>query len=200
MAQPDLATCRIVQKYTIDGLTHKLQVYARNLQLVGGVYKINSRTVDANDTPWVDAANGLFEAISYNLPVAATHSAAELWEKVSNAWILRGTFTTTSIDHKAGGNAPGWQTTAYLRDANFRRLAVVMFEGQMATLAHYTDLSGMPAGAWKNMLLQFTSGYTVAAAPYIWMVSKGNAYINTSGFIGATAGTNRKVRRARGLT
>lgn len=199
MAQPQLATAKIVQKYTIAGLTHRAVANVRNLQLVGAAYQINSRTTDANDTLWVDAANGYRECLSYWMPLSTTWSDAELWEKVSGAWVLRATYAPISTDHKAGTAQNGVQTTMVLRDTLFYKLKVVLLNGPQVEPTHYTSAASVAPTAANNFAKQWTSAYTVAMAPYIWQVSDSDHYLNTSPFVGFTIAQNRKLRRRQGL-
>lgn len=200
MAQAQTVTGRIVQKYTISGMVHRSVANVRNLQNVGGNYLINSRTTDSNDLIWYDAATGFLEALSYWMPSAVTYTDAELWEKVSNAWILRATHTLAPTDHKAGTAQNAVQTTLVLRDAQFHQLKVIILEGPQTEHVHYSSLASTAPAALQNFAKQFTSTNTVANAPYLWQVSDSAQYINTSPFVGVTITHNRRVARRRGLT
>lgn len=199
MAQPQLATGRIVQKYTVSGRTHRAVANVRGLTLVGGVYQINSRTLDANDTVWTDAANGWFETVSFLAPLATTWSDTELWEKVGTAWVLRATFTPIATDHKSGDPILAGQHTLTLRDTLFYFLKAVVLDSSAGDIPKkYTTLASLPTQP-NNWAKQFTSSNTIGHAPYTWMVSDSDHYINTAPFVGVVTTFNRQLRRARGL-
>lgn len=199
MAQAQLVTGRIVLKYTVAGHLHRAVANVRNPQLVGSVWQINSRTLDANDMVWSDAANGFYESISYLTPAGTTWSAAEFWQKVANAWVLRSTFTLTSTDHSSGTSYPAGQHTLTLRDVQFHQLKVIVLDSSAGDIPKkYLAISAMPTQV-QNFAKQFTSAPTVGGAPYIWQVSDSDQYINTSALVGLVTTYNRKIRRAYGL-
>lgn len=199
MAQEQTVTGRIVIKYTVSGLQHRLVANVRNLQSVGATWVINSRTTDSNDMGWTDAANGLFEATSYLIATPATFADAELWRKVGNAWILTATHTGVFTDHQNGTLVTGSQHTMTLRDAQFHFLKVVIMESASDQLPHkYISVASMPTGV-ANFAKQWTPSATIAVPPYVWQVSDSQQYINPAGFVSLVKTFNRKLRRTRGL-
>lgn len=200
MAQPQLATGRIVQKYTINGMTHRLVANVRNPQNVGGTWKINSRTLDENDTAFGDAASGLWESMTYMFPESIAAIDSELWEKVDNAWILRATSTPTGTNHGATTSYAASQVTLVLRDSAYFQLKVLALESPASLMFHYVSLASIGYAFIQNWAKQWTSSKTVTNAPYNWQVSDSNHYINAAGFVGCTSCFNRKLRRSRGLT
>ena len=199
MSQPLLAEGRMILPYTVDGLPHKMFAYLRNPQPVGGTYNVNSRTLDANDQPWKNCAEAWFQSVSYLFSGTLTASGDILLQRfIDNVWQPTETYTPVT-SNAAGSYKPGTQVTVVLRDSAFKQIKIVMLETSEISPQHFIQIAGGDA-AFDNMIKQFTSTATISPAPYIFMVSRGNRYINTTPFIGATVTLNRKVRRARGLT
>lgn len=199
MAQDLIATGRIVQPYTVDGQPHRFVAYVRNIQFSGGNYFINSRTLDDNDTDWEDAAEGLFQALSYLMSGTLTSNAdAGLEEKVDEQWNPLA-FYTPVTSNAAGSYKVATQSTVVLRDTAFKKMKIIQMETTEAAPQHFTQIAGGDT-AYDNYIKQWTSGATVPTPPFSWQVSRGNRYINTAPFVGATVALNRKIRRARGLT
>lgn len=199
MSTPLSATGRIVIPYTVSNLLHQAHFYVRNPTLVGSVYQINSRATDANDTLWTDAADGLVESMSYLLPATVTAFSDAVLQIISGTiWNPVSTFTPTATLHLSGSYHPGEQGTLVLRDVNFKKVKVVMMEGNQTIPWHWVDLASMTTEA-ANFAKQFTSSYTVSHAPYLWMVGRGDQYLRTSSLVGFTIALNRKIRRARGI-
>jgi len=199
MATTLAALGRITISYQVDTVfTHKLRAYVRNPQLVGSAWLINSRTTDANDTPWETAANGLAETLSYLLGTGATFGAALLETRSGSVWQPRSTVAITATNHASGTLWPASQFTLVLRDNVFRKVKVVVLDANYGSLAHSTDPLAGPAVS-DNFNTQFTASASVTGNPYAWMVGRGNAFLAVSPIVSWTSATNRKMRRARGL-
>ncbi len=198
MSTPLSALGRIVQPYTIDGLTHLVHAYVRNPQVSAGQWKINTRSTDANDLNWEDAADALAESLSYLMALATTPGTAELQTYASGIWTVRSTHSV-ALTHKAGTYIKSSQATMVLRDINFKKVKVVLIEGIPQPPSHFTT-AATGFTDFDNYMKQWLSNFTVTNAPYSWQVGRGNQYLNTSGFVGFTTSLNRKIRRARGLT
>lgn len=199
MSQPLLATGRIVMPLTTSGLTHAYHAYVRNIQVGGSTYKVNTRTTDSNDLNWETAAQAFFSATSY---LSATDQGVSglilLQQLVSGVWQTISTYTPSGGFNGGGSVQPASQYTLWLRDSAYKPMKVVMLDTNQTPPQHFTIITGGDAAS-DNFVKQWLSTYTVTSAPYIWQVSRGDRYINTSAFVGSTVTLNRKVRRARGL-
>lgn len=199
MATALSATGRITLSYTITGKTHKAHFYVRGLTAVGSTWNINSRTLDANDIDWTSACDKLVEALSNWMASGQTWNDAVLEQLSGLVWLPRATHTPSFTNHGSSTAALGWGCSLVLRDINFKKIKVLILEGNQGTLSHqsaYANLAGGNLAAVK----EFTANKTLNPAPYDWMVGRGNQYINTTPFVGTTVSPNRKLRRARGLT
>lgn len=194
------ATGRITVPVTYANLQHKIRVYARNPQAVGGSFNINTRATDANDLDWTDAVDALIEAVSYMYANTATFGDASLEHRDGSIWTLLANYTPAGTTHFTGANNEGWQITSVLRDITLKKVKLVMLEGNAGALLHVGSYSGFGAGTYLNFIKEFTINKTLTNAPYNWMVSRGNQYLNTASFVGLTVTPNKRVRRRRGLT
>lgn len=199
MSTPLSASGRIVVPYTADGLTHRCVAYVRNPQLVGGVYQINSRTTDANDTTFAHAADGMIETMSYLFATTVAFSAAILELLSGIVWTPVATHTFGGTDHTSGTTiVSAIQQTLTLRDVNFKKVRVITMEGRFSGLAKSIS-TGAFGDARDTYIKQFTPLNTVPYAPYLWQVGRGDQYIQSSGLVSYIQAFNRKIRRARGL-
>lgn len=195
-----VATGRISIAWTTNGQVHKTRAYVRQATAIGGTWNINSRTTDANDTPWKTAAEGLFQSLSYAMSNESTAQEAVLELRSGTIWTPTDVYAPFVTFNGSGASAlSSTQTTLFLKDALFNKLKVIVLEGNEAAPQHWNTWSGGDA-ALDNFAKQFLSNYTVTVAPYLWMVSKYNQYLASSAFVGLTVSLNRKVRRRRGLT
>lgn len=200
MATTLSATGRITMNVTVTGFLHKLRVYARNPQAVGGSFNINSRALDNNDIVWTDALNDLCTCTSWILGTGHTMGDGVLEHYSGGVWSVYATATPVYTNHASAVPSLGWQATYVLRDLLFRKVKVELIEGAAGTLTHYASLAAMGASNTANFAKEFTASKTLTNAPYNWMVGRGNQYLNTAPFVGFTFTTNRRVRRRRGLT
>lgn len=194
------AVGRIVIPYTFSGISHALRVYVRNPQVVGGTYNINSRTLDENDEDWTLCADDLATAFSYVAGTDWVFGQARLELRDGLLWSI-GALHTLSMTNHAVSSAPyATQFTLVLRDILFRKVKVVALETVPLWLNHDVSWAGMVNANEKAFAREFLSNHVLTHAPYIWMVGRGNQYLNLTGFVGATASVNRRIRRRRGLT
>lgn len=196
MATALSATARIVIPYTINGKTHKVRLYARGLTLVGGVYQINSRTADANDQVWTDCADAVAALMSNVFTTDASFGTASIQELTAGVWVDRA-FHATANGGLAGTYYPTTELTVVLRDINLKKVKVVLLETKEISPQHSEDATAGDA----NMDLWvkgFLPTHTGAHDPYVWMVGRGNQYLNTTPFVGFTVCQNKKLRRTRG--
>jgi hypothetical protein len=199
MTTPLAATGRIYVPYTIDGLAHHLFAYVRNPQLVGGVYQINSRTTDANDTTFAHAADGLIEAMTYLHSTSVAYGDAVLQLLVSGVWNPVASHTFAGTSHLTGtGYIQGLQSTLTLRDVDFNKVRVIVMEANFGGASKSVTTS-FYGDARDTFIKQWTSVYTLTYAPYLWQVGRGNHYLQTSPLVSYIQAFNRKLRRARGI-
>lgn len=199
MAQPLLATGRIVFLYTVQGIQHHSIAYVRGLTQVGGVWQHNSRTLDANDQIWTDSVNGFFSSLSYLYSGSWSADAALLQQLSGTVWNPLDSATFTGTNHSTGsGWASGLQSTLTLRDSAFKKMRVIAMEANFPGAYKSTSTNYFGDGR-DDFIKQWTASNTVAHAPYIWQVSRGNRYTAAVSLISYVQAYNRKIRRARGI-
>lgn len=198
MATPLSATGRITIPITTQSGLHKVRHYVRGLAQTGGVWKVNTRTLDENDLDWEDAAEAMAHSISFLFATAASVGDAVLEKLEGIVWQPKA-FHTVVIDQKGGSTAPASQATIVLRDVQFKKVKVVLLEINSGTLYHTNSYAAL-SGSFLNVIAEYTSDHVGTNAPYVWMVGRGNAYLNTAPFVGVTVAPNHKARRALGLT
>lgn len=200
MSVPLTSTHRIRLEYTVAGKLHNIRHYVRGATLTGGNYNINSRTLDENDVLWEDAALGLANSVIYAFSTDITIGTAYLEARTGTLWNVVAVATVSPEANASGTSAfVGWQQTLVLRDKTFKKVKVIILEGNYGTLKHSVSLSGIPT-AQQSFAKQYTSSFTVTHPPFEWMVSRGNQYLDDASFVGYTNTSNRRVRRSRGLT
>ena len=198
MATPLSALGRITQPYTINGITHKARVYVRNPQLVGSVWMINSRTTDANDVVWTDAALAWAQSIGSVTPTAGTFGTALLETRSGSVWTTVDTYTPTVTTQTGSTNVAG-QITLVLRDVLFHKVKVVVMEGNETYPQHLVSPTGGDS-TFDGFINEYLPTFAGTTPLYKWLVGRGNQYLSTAPFVGATVTLNRKIRRRRGLT
>lgn len=197
MATPLSATGRIVLPYTVDGQVHQWHAYVRNPTVTGSTYNINTRTTDSNDLDWLAAADGMAATLSKFVSSATAFGSALLQLRSGSVFNTVAAKTVTNGSAVSGYNKAS-QLSIVMRDTLFRKVKVILLEGIFSPPFH---APGYPTGdtGVDGLVKEFTSAHTVTAAPYIWLVGRGNGYLNTSPVLGVTIALNRKVRRNRGL-
>ena len=197
MAQELLATARIVFPIETSSNIHKIVAYVRGLTPVGGSWNVNTRTLDENDLPWDDAAQGFWDAYSYLLATAVVAPTAQLEEIDNGVWIPLANAALTG-GNDSGDIVQASQLTATFRDTAFKKMKVVFLEGSFVPPFASSIVTAFGGGV-TNGLKQWTSSHTVTNPPYTWQVSRGNRYLATSPFVRGVATYNRRLRRDRGL-
>ncbi len=200
MSTPLSAGGRITLPYTIANLQHKLRVFVRNPTAVGGSFNINSRSVDANDIVWTDALNDLATAVSYLMGTGFSFGDGVLEKQTGGIYTALATATPSYTDHSSGTAYYAWQATFVLRDVLLKKVKIVHLEGDLGAHAHSASRAAIPQAGYISFIKEFMSDHVLTNAPYVWVVGKGNQYLNTSPFVGFTNAGNRRVRRRRGLT
>jgi hypothetical protein len=190
------ATGRIITHYVIDGLAHKQVAYVRNPTLVEGAYLINSRALDENDTPWEDIADQLAKGLGFIGPTGITFADSELQKRTGLIWTPVA-FHTVTPPLTQGAYVKASECTITLRDVLFHPLKAVYMETIDIPPFHFVDPHG--GSNYMDFLIDMwiTTG---GATPQMFdcVVSRGNQYINSSGFIACTCSYNHKLRKYRG--
>jgi len=197
MTPPLVAASRIVLPININGLVHKLRVYARNATLVGTDWMINTRETDANDLAWADAVADLAAAVSFLLPTTASANAAILEKRTGDLWNPVD-FVVVPLPNKGGTSVAASQITLVMRDTTFYKVKVVVMEGIIDGPGRYPSFDTL-TGALLNMASEWDDTHTLDNAPWRWQVGRDNEYLLDNPFVGLTITFNRKMRRARGL-
>lgn len=197
MAYPRVATAKIVMPYTAAGRLHRIHAFVRGLTAVGGTWNINSRTLDANDIAWRDAAQGYWLSVSYMLDDAVAVPTLELWTKTGLLWTLLDTVAATG-GNGSGGTTPASELTATYRCSQGEFLQVDILEGNFTPPFASRDYTAF-GGAITNGLKQWTAAHTVTTAPHTWQVSQDNHYLTSTPFVKGVASYNRHLRKLAGL-
>jgi hypothetical protein len=191
------ATGKIVIPYTYSGISHKMSMYCKNPTLVGGTYNINSRTLDANDIVWTDAAQQLAQMLVQFTANASGVGQAVLQHWESGLWIPKAYYTVTPTGQTSGQQICT-ELTYVLRDKLNHPVKVVMLEGVEVPPQHWVNpLAGSAVlDSISHMLMDTTIN---ANSPFAWAVGRGNQYLADTPIVGITLSFNRKLRRRRGL-
>jgi hypothetical protein len=192
-----VATGRIVLNWSDTGIAHVLHCYVRNPQLVGADWMINSRTTDANDTHWYDAAHSLMVCVSNMLSATASAGTHLLQTRSGGVWTTVDT-TTQAATNQNGTLAIATQLSMTLRDKLFNRFRLQIME--INGNAPGKIISPTAGGANTDALaIEFTPSFTLSTPPYDWVVSGWNQYLSTAPFVSIVIALNRKMRRARAV-
>lgn len=191
------ATGRITIPYSYSGINHKARFYCRGIQAVGGSFNINSRTLDANDIVWTDAAQAAAQCVNNYLGIVANIGQAVLEKLIGGLWQAQAYFTVTPIGTTGGQQATS-QLTIVLRDRLAHPVKVVFLEGKQVPPQHWATPFGGDADL-DNVVHYLVDTTLSANSPFAWMVGRSNQYLNDTPFVGATVSLNRKLRRRRGL-
>jgi len=199
MAYPRSAVGRIILPITTSARLHRLHLFVRNPQIGGLTYRINSRTLDQNDTNWESAAQGWWDSIRTIFFTAVAAPTAELWTRVGLVWTLVSTLALANAGTNAGAVQLAAEITVTYRCSNGKFLRCQWFETSYTPPSGSRDINA-PGGALTLTMKQWTSLNTVAYAPYIWNVNQDNQYLNASSFVKYVMTYNRKLRKLRGLS
>lgn len=192
MATPLLATARITLPYTIAGIEHKVHLYVQEhgTTSIDGYLTINTRSGNISWAAGIQQWADRYAVIAPSDMVPGTaileELAGSLWLPVQSYDIVD--FTPTVTVHK---NAE--QDTLTLRDANFKKVRVIMMEGIIGAPAKTTNPSE------NGFLLGYVNSGADVNDPINWQVSRGNDFLSISPFVSFVTTLNRKLRRARGL-
>lgn len=197
MATPLSATARIVLPVVSGGKTHTYRAYVRNLQLVAGVWTVNSRAVDANDMSFPAAAQGMWDALSYVFATGTANPVARLEELDGVTWVIRDTFATAGA-HQSGSVVLASAAILSLRDQTFLPVKVEVLDTVLTGLQNYES---PPSGTSAEAMIvkQYTADFTVTAAPFQWQVGRSNQFLADSPFVSFVVAPNRHLRLIHGL-
>lgn len=197
MPQDFLATARITCPYTYSGVIHKAHAYVRGAQLVGSLWKINSRSLDANDLDWHYAADALDSMIGSIMPTGATFGTFTLEQLINSVWVtVDSGSSTATVTADTPANACVEVITT-LRDTAFNKVKVCVLDA--VQLAGQKYLSPTEGDAHLDTFMSYLTGtHADQYDPYNWMVSRSNHYLAVAPFVSATVMLNRKLRRRRG--
>lgn len=197
MSGPTTGIGRITIPYTVSSLTHECRMYVWNPTLAGSQWNIDIRPDVGGVSDWVNAAQGLADAISWLLPAAATPGTASLEELSGTGWLPRDT-TTVTLTNALGSVNLATQTTLTLRDSNFTRPKIVVMEINQPGPVKYTSPTAGGAN-FDGFIDAFLASSIVAQRPWFYMVNQHGFYLLDDAFVSTTITYNRKLRRARGL-
>src|SRR5690348_16755116 len=102
---------RITLPVSIDGHTHKVRHYCRNVQAVGSTFNVNSRATDANDQDWQAVADSLAALLANFYATATTFGNMSLERWSGAVWELKQFHTPTTTAGTVGTYIPGSQQT-----------------------------------------------------------------------------------------
>lgn len=196
MPQPFNATAKIRWGYVIDGQSHRVSAYVKGLTLQGSQWFINSRTTDANDQLWTDAAEGLAAAYAHVLGTTTVGSVARLFQLINGVWVQRDA-SSPAMTPSGNSYVKASEICMTLQTTTFDKVKVFVLEGEESPQLKISS----PTGGGTQMDLfcaEYTSSHVHAHAPYVWQVGRDNQYLAVNPFVSATVTLNRKLRRARG--
>lgn len=197
MATPLAATYRIHVPYISGGRPHSLRHYCR-LATSGTHPLIHVRSGDTG-IDWRDAATRLAGNISNSLPSGASIGTLLLEQLIGLTWVAVDSASPGTITF-SGTLYPATQATCVLRDTAFKKVRAELLDINYPAPAHWP---GVPSGTGTGGLINWTTGYTVAAAspddPYNWMVGRSNSFLQDNPIAGLTVDLNDRIRRDAGL-
>lgn len=195
MSQPLLAGYRITIPYTPSPLTHKFRAYCKPVASGAQPWLLQTFS-GANAITWVASAQALWTALRSIFPVAATAPTATLEQIVAGLWQPID-FTLLTGAGTAGASNPAQQWTLTLRDTAFKKLKVVLLEGDFPYLGH--SATGLGIDATSDTLVPSWSNVADGESqPVHWQVSRGNRFLLRAGTVaGLTYGLNKRLKRAR---
>jgi hypothetical protein len=198
MAQPLIATFRMVITPLVHSFSHKIRVYVDSTDIVAPFQLINR---DSTTVSFQLAVQGFWDAIRRGYLAATTGAAttAVLEQRIGTAWIPVEFATLTGNGQSTEtGTEYGQQTTITLRDATFKKVKVVMLETPEPFNNRGTSVANTNSAG--GVAQEFTAAHTVTNPPFDYVVGRSAQYLaNTGTFVAWVSSSNRKVRRARGI-
>jgi hypothetical protein len=192
-----VATARIVVPYTVSGRLHKARAYCKGATLVGADWYINSRTTDANDQLWSDAAEQFGYVVGLMLPSSVSYGALYLETLQSAVWVAVA-FHTDTLTPGADALVPYSQVTVTLRTTDNKKVRIEVLDTNQPLFQQSKLITAGNAGM-DAALLELTPGHVSAHAPYVWQVGRNNQYLNTTPFVSVSSWHNRKLAAAQGV-
>jgi hypothetical protein len=186
-------THKLEIRYTILGLTHKLNIHCNAEAGTGGSgFDLISPFGGSEDTDdWLTTFGALFG------PCMGTGTTADgytLFERVENIYVPVhvGTWIIGTV---ASATVQAHQITLFLRGVLLEPLKIVWLEGNTAGIFKATSLAGMGAGALKNFVTSLVTT-TEGALGFIIRDRAGDGIEVMVSIVGTY---NRKLRRHRGV-
>ena len=197
MTEPTAGVGRITIPYAVSGFNHECRMYVSNPTLSGGTWVIDFHPDVGGTSNWASAAQGLADAISWNLGTGTTPGTVLLEEYSATGWLPRDT-TTVTLTNLASSPQLASQATLTLRALDFTRPKIVVMEGNFTPPAKINSPTGGGGNqdAWIDGFLGTSS---TSGRPWAFMTTMHGIFLLEESFVSATATFNRKLRRARGL-
>jgi hypothetical protein len=199
MAQPLLATYRLVIEYQIEGVLHTLHMYCSVDNPTAATPDIIARD-GTTDMPWDDVADDVWDFLRVHFNTGAVDSAAAKLEQFDDpVWNSIAFHTLTGAGSSSAATKKAQQTTYVLRDSAFFKVKFILMETVNDYIGHVG--TGYGLGTDMNALTEALDGTNPDAhAFYNWLKSRGNRYLITNGVVaGLTFDLNDKLKRTRGL-
>jgi len=197
MTAPTIGVGRITIPYTVSGLTHLLRMYVDNPTAAGATYNIGINPVLGGTGDWVDAAQGLADAMAPALATGVTPGTALLEVYSATGWQPLDT-TTVTMTGVSGNSTLASQVTLTLRATDFKRPKIVLMEANQVFPFHYDGPTG-GAGGLDSFIDPFLGSSSVALRPWFFMTTMHGFFLLENSFVAVGGTYNRKLRRARGL-
>lgn len=198
MSTPLAAVGRVVFHYTVNSFDHKFQAYVRNPQLVGGAYKINSRTLDENDTAWEVASVGCNLVVDSLIGTTSVAGITELQLLQGVQWVTVATHQSDAFGAPGVAAVPASQVTLTLRTKLNHKVRVTLMEMRETPAQLIKSTTGGDA-SMDNLIQHFLATYTQPQDPYVWQVGRDNQFLATNPFVSCSVYLNRKLARRRGI-
>ena len=197
MTGPTIGVGRITVPYTVSGLEHVLRMYVDNPTAAGATYNIGLHPSIGGTQDWVNAAQGMADAMAPALATGVTPGTALLEEYSATGWLPRDTVAVTMAAVTGNSNLAS-QVTLTLRAMDFTRPKIVLMEANQVFPFHYNSLTG-GAGGLDAFIDPFLGTSVVTSRPWFYMTTMHGIFMLENNFVSVGGTYNRKLRRARGL-
>lgn len=190
---------RLELQYTVNSFTHKLHIFCEAVPTVL-TDPVGFDTVPRSGFTSIGfsaAIDGVWAAIRdlFNSS-ATTFGQAILEHRVGSEYVPVGAWSTAITPSSSSPLVLASQQTDVLRDTNYEKVLVDLFETVFDVPRHYTTFASESGAvhdvseAWGN-----TNAAATNASPYAWVKSRGGRYIDH--WQSYTKALNRKLRRKR---
>lgn len=189
---PNLNTHLLQMRYTIQGMTHKLQFHCSAAESGGEFFLLDPLLGPSRG--WDLWINDVAAILQGTLPTGSTAAGATLYERVEGMLVpvATGTFSITP----AGGTAIlANGMVATWRDSQNKLLRLTLLETGFGGPVKYTTIGDIPAGGMHD----FIEGMSDISAEQIGRYWRSLSSNMQQTFISCISDTNEKLRRLRGL-